>query len=419
MRFLGLKGKKITVVSNTEFVPTGDMTVLAVDLVDTIDENDIIQNYEIWRGEVRRKDEVKPARRLRVAMVGAYRDRCGISTYAEQLFPAIGSRVEDYRIFAECLPDAKDEPNVVRCWKRSESFSDLAAQISKYDPDIVLIQHGYNAFPEARHWLSLMSSLSNFRTLVTLHNVSKDHNRIIHEAAIPEIIVHTEAAKNVLREKEFSMPIHVIPHGCEPTLEMQSMDNPYGSKHTLIQFGFGFQYKGWETSLLAVSILRETYPDIFYTGLFGENKHHLSLHENYLEKLKNLVFELGIEQNVALLNGYQGDTILHSYLRTNCVAIFPYIIDHGIHTVYAASGAARIAMQNGIPTIVSKAPIFGDLEGVCPRITDTEDLCREISRLFEDSAAHHQQIICQNHFLKTNSWENVSATHVDIFSKKP
>lgn len=412
MRYLGFEGKKVTCVLDSASAPCGSIQV--PEELGDVSGSELLSGYEVWNGKVYRKGESKPAKQLRVALVGPYRSRCGISTYSERLFPLIARQVGESRIFSETIEGIPEEFGVDRCWTRGLPLDGLAEKIRAYDPDVILIEHGYDIFPEARHWLSLMSRLETRRTLVTLHSVSLEPGRIVHEAAIPEIIVHSDAARSVLADKGFAMPIHIVPHGCDEALESDPIANPYGSDHTIVQFGFGFPYKGWESALMAVHALRERYPDIFYTALFGENPRAKLLHENYLVKLKILIRELGIESNVAILSGYPSTTVLNGYLRSNRIAVFPYVVDNGIDTVYAASGAVRIAMQAGLPTIVSQAPIFSDLEGVCPRVADTEELCREISNMFDDAAAHHQQAIRQSWFLKTNCWENVAKQHIDL-----
>ncbi|MFT2588457.1 hypothetical protein, partial [Escherichia coli] len=73
-----------------------------------------------------------------------------------------------------------------------------------------------------------------------------------------------------------------------------------------------------------------------------------------------LIDELGIQENVALIRGFQSEETLDSYLRTNQATLFPYI-SHPSHEVWGASGAARIAMAKGLPVVTSSVNHFSDL----------------------------------------------------------
>jgi glycosyltransferase involved in cell wall biosynthesis len=180
----------------------------------------------------------------------------------------------------------------------------------------------------------------------------------------------------------------------------------------VLQFGFGFKYKGWENSLSAIASLKEQFPDIFFTGLFSVSPHSLAFHDQYHAELQKFIAEKGIISNVGLIKGYQSQETLESFIRVNNVAIFPYV-DNPEHRVYGCSGAARLAMHYGIPTIVSDIPLFEDLEGVCPRVSSVEDLCAEIKKML-DPAQAKLQVARQSKFLSENSWKNSAERYLDI-----
>jgi len=377
--------------------------------------SDILQNYEIWRNTVIEKTAVKPCGQLRVALVGVYRIQCGISTYAEQMFPRIASQVTECKIFAEYAEDVPEEDNVMRCWQRGEPLTELIANIHEFDPDVVYVEHEFGIFPNARYWLSFVAQMQNYKLFVKQHSVFYHKDKLVCEAAVPNIIVHTNIGKQVLLEKGVTANVFVIPHGCFPCANTKRYWNMYHSQHTIVQFGFGFEYKGWDIALNAVALLKDTFPDIFYTGLFSESKFNTILHENYYNKLSTLITDLGIENNVALIRGYQSDAALDSYLKTNQIAIFPYV-RNGEHTVYGATGAARLAMAAGTPTICSDVPQFDDVEGVCPRPGCAEDLAKEIEILFGSKGTRDKQVERQNKWLNDNSWDNIVKRHLDLFS---
>ena len=415
--WIGYSGSRIKCVSTIRCQFPEDLSVISVDISDSVASKELITDYTIWRNQVVKRNTPVPAAQLRVALVGVYRIHCGISTYAEQMFPRIGAKVQDYRVFAEHA-EAPDEPNVVRCWNRGEPLTELIAKIKEFNPDVVYVEHEFGIFPNARHWLSFVSQMQDYRFIIKQHSVFSHRDKTICEAAVPTIIVHSEAGKKVLLDKGYEGRVHVIYHGCTPCTNKERLWNLYQSPHTIIQFGFGFQYKGWELALAAVAKLKEKYKDVFYTGLFSESKFNLTFHENYYQQLTALIDELGIAENVALIKGYQSDLTLDSYLRTNRVALFPYI-RNGAHTVYGATGAARIAMTSAIPTIVSDVPQFDDLQGICPRPSNEVEIAEEIDRFFNSKEEIEKQLQRQDKFLLDYSWDNVVQRHLEVFSSTP
>lgn len=412
--YVGHRNKRIVTVGDRAFSSENLKIAKVPDDLLGVSKESLMENYEVWRGNVVKKNSPKDPKSLRVAFVGVYNIKCGIATYAEALFPAIGALVGDYRIFAERagLPPSD---NLVQCWSRGQPLTDLINAIDDYDPDIVLVQHEYGIFPVARHWLAFMSSMQRYKTFVTLHSVYKHKDKTICEAAIPNIIVHTDIGKTVLKqEKKVPGVVTVIPHFCIPCKDTSKHWNLYHSLHTIVQFGFGFRYKGWEQAIEVVAQLKKEYPDIFFTGLFSESDFSKNQHDQYFYELYDLIKEKNVSQNVALIRGYQSDETLDAYLRTNQVAMFPYI-ENGEHTVFGCSGAARFTMRTGIPVIASNAPLFDDLEGVCPRPKSVEELCAEVRKLFNDPSNVKDQQERQRLFLVKNSLENVAKLYVNSF----
>lgn len=395
------------------------MQVLAVTdaLLDGIPKDKILRDYEVWRGQVILKDSPRDTKKLRVALVGVYRIQCGISTYAEALFPEIAKHVGEYKIFAE-YADAPEEPNALRCWKRGSSLQGLIAEIHKYDPDVVLVQHEYGIFPVARFWLSFMSEMQRYKTIVTLHSIYRHADKTVCEAVIKDIIVHTDAGRRILvDEKKVPGKVHTVAHFCYLSKSDTKLWNIYQSEHTIMQFGFGFKYKGWEQAIEVVAKLKPEYPDIFFTGLFSESSFNRVMHDQYYQSLMKSIHDKDLTDNVALIRGFQSEESLSSFLRTNQVAIFPYI-DNGIHTVFGCSGAARLAMTAGIPIVVSDVPLFDDLEGVVPRAKSVDDVCEWVRKIFSDKAYMKTQVGSQNAFLAVNSLENVAKKYIDVMSNK-
>jgi glycosyltransferase involved in cell wall biosynthesis len=231
---------------------------------------------------------------------------------------------------------------------------------------------------------------------------------------MPEIVTHLEGGRILLKEeKKVSGKVHVIPHGCY-TFNNERLWNFYKSDKTFMQFGFGFRYKGWENSIRATAILKEKYPDVFFTGLFSESPYSKLEHQIYYNELMTLVNDLNITENVSILRGYQSDEVLDSFLRTNQATLFPYV-SHPDHEVFGASGAARMAMARGLPVITSSVNHFSDLPSI--KADTPEEIAAALETLFIIPGIKEKQVQTQISYLNENTWEKISLRYAEIFGE--
>jgi glycosyltransferase involved in cell wall biosynthesis len=424
VRFAGIKNNRIYVVSD-HIITNSELQIIEVpEELSHILSKDLIVSGKVKNNQIVIKLKNKPAKDIKLALVGNWKMRCGISTYAENLWPEIVKHVGDYKLFIEENIGESTGPlnqmgtetiaddKISVCWKRGESLQKLIEELKEYDPDIIYASHEYGLFPNARRWLSLMSQLSDYRIIVTMHSIFHHKDKTICEAAMPEIISHLQGGHDVLKfEKKIPSKVHVIPHGCY-LYTGEKLWNFYKSNHTFITQGFGFKYKRFEYCIEAVALLKEKYPDAFFTALFSESEYNKTEHQIYYNELFDLVNELGVQENVALIKGYQSDETINSYLNTNKVSVFPYG-SNPEHEVFGASGAARLAMSKGIPVISSSVNHFSDLPTI--KADTPEKIAEELDRLFSDKKYVENQLQKQMEYLTENSWENIALKHIEIF----
>lgn len=414
-KWIAYKDKQIKLISDSLF-NSSEFSILKVpDNLENLSNNDLLLNYIIKDNQLVNKSDKIATNKLKLAIITNIYMRCGLSTYIEHLLDPLLKTIENYKIFAEenDLPtDIEKKWPITQCWKRGKPPLDLIKQIKEYSPDIILINHEWGLWGNSAHWLSLLTQLSEYRIIVILHSVFPDHkDKTISEAAISEIIVHSDSAKQALEKKGIKSKIHTIPHGCYSITNQSKLWNIYRTEHTFITSGFGFPYKNFSTSIGAVSLLKDKYPDIFFTLLFTESPFNKIGHQSYYEELMALIKKLNVQENVAIVRGYQTDEVIDAYYRTNTVAVFPYKSEPG-HMVYGASGFIRLAASKGIPTISSNIPHFDQFPSI--KINNESELATELDILFTNPEKRKEQVAKQNQYIKENNWENIAKKYLNI-----
>jgi glycosyltransferase involved in cell wall biosynthesis len=364
----------------------------------------------------------KPTSEIKVAVICNWQTKCGISTYSKYLVDSLKTKVKDLRIFSEVATatTAEDGPEVDRCWKRGECLLPMIKKVLEWEPDFVIIQHEYGIFPNAFYFMQMMQQLDGTPYVVTLHSVYEHLDKIVYSACIKNIVVHTQPGKDILVNAGNTNQIDVIPHGCVEFPDAHELWNICQNPYTIIQFGFGFAYKGVERALDALHHLKNTnqkFENIFYIYLLSENEHTSKIHHQYYKDLMEKINNLGLQPNVAIIRKYQPDKMINLYLRLAKLAIFPYL-NNPNNNVYAASGAIRIALANKIPVIASESHLFDELHGTVPRPADHMGLAAEIDRIFSNGDYRANLISMGQNYIQRNSWDTAADQYLALYKSQ-
>lgn len=353
------------------------------------------------------QDKTKENKDLKIAFICNWGQSCGISTYSKYLVDALTPKVKEIKIFSER-----------EYWLRGESMIGCINAIKNYNPDFVIIQHEFGLFPNAVHFLTMLQMLEDITYVITLHSVYEHLDKTVCTSAIKNIVVHTDEGKNILRNLGNDSNINVIPHGCTKENNISELWNIFKTPYTIVQFGFGFFYKGVDIAIESINKLKQLdetkYKDIFYCYLCSENPNNKNIHEEYYNYLLEKIDNLNLQNNVAIIRKYQTDKSLSNYLRTAKMAIFPYLTDPD-NTVYGASGAIRVAMAHGIPVIASKSHLFDDLQEVVPRCNSVLGFATQIDRIFSNHEYKQQLVEKQFKFIEKNNWEVIADKYLSIY----
>lgn len=361
------------------------------------------------------RDGPAPAKSIRVAMICNWGQQCGIATYSGYLAEALRPLVGELRIFSE--HGGPEQDGVEYCWRRGEPMGDCVRRVREWGPDFVLVQHEFGLFPNAFHYLQLIQGLDDLPYAVVMHSVYDHLDKAVCTAATRNIVVHSGKGRDTLAARKVAGDIDVLPHGCIRYPDAAELWNIFRSPYTIVQFGFGFAYKGMDRAIEAVSHLKQSDPkfrDIQYLCLVSTNENNRTINNDYYNMLVAKASELGVQDNVAIIRRFFSEEAITYYLRTAKLAIFPYLVSPG-NAVFGASGAVRVAMANGIPTICSESHLFDDLEGILPRPASHLELAREIDRVFSD-ADHRQGILSRSaDYVAANSWAVVAQKYLDLY----
>jgi glycosyltransferase involved in cell wall biosynthesis len=194
--------------------------------------------------------------------------------------------------------------------------------------------------------------------------------------------------------------------------------NIFQTPYALVQFGFGFSYKGVDRVLDTIHHLKTTdkkFESIFYCYLCSENAHTSVIHTQYHSALMDKIDKLGLGDNAVIIRKFQTEQTINHYLRTAKIALFPYINDPK-NKVYGASGAIRIAMSNSIPVIASNSHMFDDLDGVLPRPGGHVELAKEIDKIFSDEAYRKDLVNKADKYIKENNWDVTADRYLELAS---
>lgn len=380
----------------------------------SVPSSKLISDFHVKGDHLVKKPDFSDPSKLKAAFISVWGIQCGIATYSEWLWPELGKHFQDWKVFAEVAKGLHDfdEPRVERCWKRGESLQVLMRELERFGPDVVYIQHEWGIFPDARYWLSLISTLQvRYRVIVCFHSIYPEHpDKSICVTACPEIIVHTRSAFESEQLRDTRR--YLVPHGCLPNENAPRPWNMLKTEHSIVQFGFGFRYKGWHVALEVVRILKERYPDVFFTGLYSVPANAGDDVQQYYEELQERIDQLQLRDHVALIKGFQSEESLRNHLRMSRAALFPYI-DNGKHRVFGCSGAARFTMSQGIPLVTSKVPLFEDLAGVVYQEEGPHEMAQAVMRLF-DAGISQKAVERQNMFLEENSWARAGERYAAV-----
>jgi glycosyltransferase involved in cell wall biosynthesis len=282
----------------------------------------------------------------RLALVGnSLPRRCGIATFTTDLHAALSRRMSVADAFIVALNDRDegyDYPPSVRLGIRDNVVGDYrraARDLNALDVDAVSLQHEFGIFggKSGGHILAFLDEVSA-PVVTTLHTVlarpnapQRDMIRSI-AARSARIVVMAERGRELLNAA-YGVPtakVDVIAHGipdlpfCEP--EEAKAQLGYVGRKVILTFGLLAPNKGIEVMIDAMPRVLETTPDAVYVVL-GATHPNLVRDEGeaYRKRLQARIDNLGIADNVVLLDRFVDQATLLRHISMCDVYVTPYL----------------------------------------------------------------------------------------------
>lgn len=373
---------------------------------------------------------------MRVAFVSTFPPlRCGIGTYTEMLAEALAGKGAEVVVLTERSVGEvnRRDLRVIPCFDSKRGFVEpVLREVEEAQPDVVHIQHDYTRYSPPERFLELLDGLSDRRVFVTMHAVltretsdyhpyCEELNRGIGERA--NIIVHQETARRVLLR--IGVPprrVRVIPHG---TLHLSHRPDKRGcfnlpeERPVLAQFGFLKEQKQVHISIRAMPLILERCPKAFL--FIGGSVHPYyekdRRYHDYVDRCLGLIEELGLSDNVFLLNDFLSKERLERSICSADVLLFPEKMNY-----WSVSGMLHLALGARKPVVAARSPKFEEIsryisDELLFTPGDYKQLAKIAVRLLRDpqfSRAIRKRI---SRFASRTSWDRVAEMHLRAYSR--
>jgi glycosyltransferase involved in cell wall biosynthesis len=282
----------------------------------------------------------------RLAFVGnSLPRRCGIATFTTDLHAAMSKRMPGADAFIVAMND-RDQPYAyppsVRLSIRDDAvgeYSCAAREVNALDVDAVSLQHEFGIFggKAGGHILAFLDELSA-PVVTTLHTVLARPNPLQRDmirkiaARSARVVVMAERGRELLNAA-YGVPtakVDVIPHGI-PDLPFAGPEGAkaqlgYAGRKVVLTFGLLAPNKGIEVMIDAMPRVLETTPDAVYV-ILGATHPNLVRDEGeaYRERLQARVANLGIQDNVVMLDRFVDLPTLLRHISMCDVYVTPYL----------------------------------------------------------------------------------------------
>lgn len=343
------------------------------------------------------------SRTYKIALIGTFAPRkCGIATFTEDL----KSKVEAYHpniefdVFALDRADAASlYPQDVRLVAADgrEAYRDAAEFINASGADAAWLQHEYGIFggADGEFVCDLVDRL-RVPLIVTFHTILSEpshHQRVVLRRILDkaaQAIVMSRHGRDLLIDSYGAAreSVTIIEHGAP--------DRPYGreiqfktklgvaGRPVLMTFGLLGPGKGIEHAIEALPAIAARHPDIVYRIVGATHPNLLREHgEEYRERLKARVAQLGVESNVVWDDRFLDTNELLDQIEACDIYLTPYP-----NLQQSTSGTLSYAVALGKAVVstpyIHARELLADNVGVLVPTADSSAIAKAVTTLLDE-----------------------------------
>lgn len=332
-------------------------------------KNDLLARFtweKVAINSVKKIEEIKNKKNesnINIAWVSTWNQRCGISSYSEYL---VGSRPNVSILAPKCTSINKsDNCNVHRCWSfdGNDSLDELYKKILDLNINVVVIQMNYYFF-DYSSLANLIIKLKKNGVIVTitLHSTktpeeSKDLRHLLEPFKyVDRIMVHTVNDLNRLKNIGLVNNVQLFNHGVIDIEPNKNIGSDLDDFICISSYGFALPHKGIEELIEAYFKITKIKKNTKLVLINAEHQDPVS--KTFIDKIKNKISDLGIEDKVFMNTNYLSDEDSLGYLQKSDVIVMAYQ-----NTGESSSAAVRTAISSGAPVLVTPLSIFNDVHG--------------------------------------------------------
>ena len=373
-----------------------------------------------------------------VAFVSDYIPRqCGIATFTHDLCEAVAKAGgEDCEVFVVAMndvPEGYSYPQRVRFEVRQSVQADyrLAAEfLNVHQVGAVCLQHEYGIFGGTcgSHILAMLRRLR--RPLVTtLHTVLKEPDDQ-QQLALQEVgkladrmVVMSEMAQAFLHDI-YDVPrekIVVIPHGIPdvPFIDPHFYKDQFDveGRKVMLTFGLLSPGKGIEYAIEALPKIVARHPDVVYIVLGATHPHvKRKSGEEYRNSLLRLADNLGVEENLIMVNRFVELSELCEFLGATDIYVTPYPNEAQI-----TSGTLAYALGAGKATVSTPywhaQELLADGRGRLVPFNDSDAIAEQVIDLLDNEPQRHaMRKLCYT-YCRDMVWPKVGQAYLNLFAE--
>lgn len=376
----------------------------------------------------------------RIAYVSTYPPRrCGIATFTEHVFTnvsAAGKRGNRDPIIV--LYNENDDRNVYennpRFWplpmQDRSAYVKMAKRVNRSDISVVVLQHEFGIFGgEAGEYIVDFVRALNKPLVTTFHTIFSDpkppYRQVQQEIAdlSDAIVVMNRKAVSYL-VRAYNLPenkIIYIPHGSPKPRDNERVQLRrqlgFEGRKVLLTFGLLNRGKGIESLISALPEVVREVPETLYI-IAGQTHPEVKKREgeSYREELQNMIRQLGLEENVRMIDRYFNEEELVSYLTACDLYVTPY---PGLQQI--TSGTLAYAVGIGRPILSTPYEHAQDLLKGCEELLlpygDIKAWEQRLKKLLMDDNALHQWENRIRQIGKATHWPTVGMQYLKLFAK--